>query len=730
MSTPLSEGWPAAILAGVIIGAVETVLAVAFAAFVFGGLLQARLPDGIGLYLAAAAATLAMFAWRGGRRGVVASVQDAAAAVLAGAAAAAAAKAAQIQQLATQTGMKDYEAPDVFLTVIAATLVVTVLCGIVFLVLGWRGWGSLIRFVPYPVVGGFLAGTGWLLFTGGIYVASSVQVDLDRIHDLARSYTLVRWLPALAFGVVLLLAVRIVRKPLVIPVSIGVALAGFVLVALASGSDLAEVRQGGWLLGPFETTRLWQPWTLRAVAGADWGAVAGSWPTMATAVFVAALALLFNIGGTELLLDRDLDTDRELRDAGVLNVVSGALGGIPGYHALSLTALAARMSVDARRAGFIAALVPLGAVVAGASAVELIPRIIVSGLLVYVGLSFIVDWAWDKRHILPRVEYLVVLVILVVIIAQGYLAGIVIGLVLAAVLFAFSYGRVDLVREVLFGDTYHSNVARPSAERAVLRASRDRVLILRLTGFAFFGSTARLLERIRARVGSVPPGFVVIDLRRLTGMDASAVVAFSKAMRMIAAHGSKLVITGASERVRTDLERGGVTEHRGSLRFEPDLDRGLQLCEDALLEEEATGSVEELARVGDRLPAGLAAYMERVAVGEGTVVLRQDEPPGDLYVLEEGRLSVEMLTPEGRGMRLGTLRPGVVVGELAFYTGAPRIADVVAETPCVVLRCTREQIARIEADDPAAAIALHRWFAETLAGRLRETMETFDPLLD
>jgi sulfate permease, SulP family len=140
--------------------------------------------------------------------------------------------------------------------------------------------------------------------------------------------------------------------------------------------------------------------------------------------------------------------------------------------------------------------------------------------------------------------------------------------------------------------------------------------------------------------------------------------------------------------------------------------------------------VEELARVGDRLPAGLAAYMERVAVGEGTVVLRQDEPPGDLYVLEEGRLSVEMLTPEGRGMRLGTLRPGVVVGELAFYTGAPRIADVVAETPCVVLRCTREQIARIEADDPAAAIALHRWFAETLAGRLRETMETFDPLLD
>jgi SulP family sulfate permease len=730
VSTPRSEGWPTTIAAGVIIGAVETVLAVAFAAFIFGGLLSKNLPDGIGLYLAAAAVTVAAFAWRGGRRGVVGSVQDAAAAVLAAAASAAAAKAAALQQVAIVVGLKDYEAPDVFLTVIAATLVVTVLCGVCFLVLGWRRWGNLIRFVPYPVVGGFLAGTGWLLLTGGIYLASSVQVDLNRIDDLSRPYSLMRWLPALAFGIVLLLATRIVRKPLVIPVTIGIGLAGFVLVALASGAALDEIREGRWLLGPFETTRLWQPWTLRAVSGADWGAVVGSWPTIATAVFVAALALLFNVGGTELVLDRDLDTNVELRDAGVLNVVSGALGGIPGYHALSLTALAARMNVNARRAGLIAALVPLAAVVAGASVVELIPRTIVSGVLVFLGLAFLVDWVWDKRKILPRIEYLVVLVILAVIIAQGYLAGIVVGLVLAALLFAFSYGRVDLVRQVSFGDAYHSNVDRPPAERAALRALRDRVLILRLSGFVFFGSTARLLERIRARVESSPPRFLVIDLRRVTGMDASAVVAFSKAMRLASSHGSELVFTGASEPVRAELERGGVTEQRESLRFEPDLDRGLERCEEVLLAEEVEAAGEQVTRGPDGLPAGLAPYMERVAVSEGTVVLRQEEPPGDLYVLVEGRLAVQTVTPEGRRVRLRILRPGVVIGELAFYTGAPRTADVVAETPCVVLRCSREQIARIESDDPVAAIVLHRWFAETLAGRLSETMHTFDSLLD
>ena len=56
---------------------------------------------------------------------------------------------------------------------------------------------------------------------------------------------------------------------------------------------------------------------------------ARSWAVIATAVFVAALAMLFNVGGTELVLDRDLDTNEELRDAGLLNVVSGVLGGIP-----------------------------------------------------------------------------------------------------------------------------------------------------------------------------------------------------------------------------------------------------------------------------------------------------------------------------------------------------------------------------------------------------------------
>jgi SulP family sulfate permease len=719
------------IAAGVIIGAVEVVLAIAFAAFVFGGVLVGRLGDAIGLYLVAAALTLGILAWRAGSRGVVGSVQDAAVAVLALVAAATAAKAAAITRVAEVAAIGSFETPDVFLTVIAATLVVTILCGVVFLVLGTFRLGNLVRFVPYPVVGGFLAGTGWLLLKGGIYVASGVEVHLRTIGLMGSSATLKHWLPAFVFGVILLLAVRLVKKPFVIPIVLAGGLVMFAIGMFVTGSSLEAARQGRWLLGPFESARLWEPWTLRALTGADWSAVLAQWAGIATAVLVAALAILFNISGTEVVLHRDLDTNRELRDAGFLNVVSGAIGGIPGYHALSLTALAERMSVNARAAGLVAALVPLTAVVFGAAVIELIPRVIVGGVLVFLGLAFIVEWVWDKRRVLPRFEYVVVLVILAGIVAKGFLPGVVIGLVMALVLFAVSYGRIELVREVGFGETYRSNVDRPAAERAALREMGERVQILRVHGFVFFGSANGLLERIRKRVEDSAPRLLLVDLRRVTGVDASAVVAFVKVVRLAEAHGFELVFAGASDQVHAQLERGGVEASEGVVAFEPDLDRGLQRCEDVLLAESRL----EVARADpvqalDGLPPNLVTYLERESLSEGTVLIRQDETSVDVFLLESGRLRVEMRTPDGARKRLRTVLPGVVVGEVAMYTGVPRTADVVAETPSVVLRLSRASMERMEAEEPELAATLHRWLARTLAERLSDTQRTFDSLLD
>ena len=124
--------------AGAVIGVVEVVLAISFAVLVFSGFLEDARPAGIGIYLVAAALTLAILAWRAGTRGVVGSVQDAAVPVLA--------------IVASSAALHTFGGVDqAFLTVVAATMIVTLLTALTFLVLGTFRLGNLARFIPYPV---------------------------------------------------------------------------------------------------------------------------------------------------------------------------------------------------------------------------------------------------------------------------------------------------------------------------------------------------------------------------------------------------------------------------------------------------------------------------------------------------------------------------------------------------------------------------------------------------
>ena len=104
------------------------------------------------------------------------------------------------------------------------------------------------------------------------------------------------------------------------------------------------------------------------------------------------------------------------------------------------------------------------------------------------------------------------------------------------------------------------------------------------------------------------------------------------------------------------------------------------------------------------------------------MLIRQDEPPDDVFVLESGRLRVEMVTPEGTRMRLRTVLPGVVVGEIAMYTGESadrRRGRRDAERGAAAQPARRSSGWR--RTEPELAAALHRWLATTLSERLTET---------
>jgi SulP family sulfate permease len=716
--------------AGVVIGVIEVVLATSFAALVYGGDAAVHLPKAIGLNLFGAAAVMTVIALRSSLPGMVGSTQDITAVILS----LLAASITRDQPGALYT---------TFLTLVAAVILTSALTGVLFLVMGRLNLGGLVRFVPYPVIGGFLAGTGWLLFKGGIGILATRDLTLMSLPRFVRPDPLLKWVPGVAFAVILLILVRRFRHFLIIPGAVVGGVMLFYVVLTATGTSLTLARVHGFVMGPFPYGGdLFDPLSLEALTRADWAALLGQFPSVLALLLVAVVALLLNTSGIELIMGRDTDLNRELQAAGLANVAGATGGGLVGFHALSLTALAQRTGSSSRLVGPVAAAVCVIALVFGADTLSLFPRAVLGGLIVFLGLAFLFEWVVEGWKKLPRRDYLVVVLIVLVVAAVGFIPGVAAGLVAAIVLFIMDYSRVDVVKHALSGATYQSKVERDPQHREILRRAGERIHILELQGIVFFGTAHSLLERIRARLGdpALPPiTFLVLDFRRVTGVDSSAVLSLTKVLQLAVSRGFTVVLTGLGDRARRQLEHGGLTEDAGGLRILSELDRAVQWCEDRLLETaeappgEAARPLPALLREGfgeSVDPERLMAYVESVEVEAGHELIRQGEPSDDLYFLESGRVTAQFLRPDGQSIRLRTMGPGTVVGEITMYLDSVRTASVVTDSPSKLYRLTRTALSDMERRDPHLASAVHRLFARLLADRLSDALLSMDALLD
>jgi SulP family sulfate permease len=726
--------------AGVVIGLLEVVLVASFAAVIFGGRGSVNLPDAIGFNLFAAFVVMTVIALGSSLPGMIGSVQDSTAVLLA------LLSISIATQQSAETGytlQQTQALSQTFLTVVVAIVLASGLTGVVFVVLGSFKLGHLVRYVPYPVIGGFLAGTGWLLVKGGIGVLASRSLSLAEIEIFRRPGMVLRWLPGLLFALVLLLLVRQFRHFLTIPVTLVAGVAVFYLVLWATGTTVEAAEIRGFLLGPFPPGgALFDPALGEAFSHAAWGAIFGQTLTILTVVLVAVLALLINATGIELVADRDTNVNRELLVAGVANMGAAAGGGIVGFQALSLTALARRTGATTRLVGLVAAGVCLLALAFGAQALSLFPRSVLGGLVVFLGLSFLVEWVIEARTRLLRRDYAVVLLILVTVAFLGFLAGVVVGLLLAAMLFVLDYSRINVVKDDISGSLYRSRVEREPDRLEVLRSQGDRIHVLTLQSIVFFGTAYSLLERIRSRAqdAALPLlEYLVLDFRRVATLDSSAVLAFAKVHLLAESRDFTLVLTGLSDPVRRQLERGGFAVSEPRVRTFAELDRGVEWCEDRILEAEAASAPEGRPAAAGLLRSGfgdevdlqkLMAYLEVEEIDEGHELIRQGDSSDDLYFLESGRLTAQLIGPDGEPVRIQTMGAGTVVGEVSMYGGTARTASVVSEAPSKLYRLTRASLESMEERDPELAAALHRLFARLLAVRLADTQQTVRALLD
>ena len=721
------------IVGGIIIGFTLVFLEISFAALIFSGDLSVYLAQGIGFILFGTCAICFIITMISSRPEMISISQDVPAAIF------------SVVSVSIAAALP-HNLDSAFHTLVAVIIITSLVSGITFIAMGRFRLGRLVRYIPFPVVGGFLAGTGWLLANGAMGVMLDESLTFALIPKLFQPDTLVMWLPGTIFAFVILISLRRIDHSLLVP---GLIVGGFMVfyaVLAVTGTSIEEARSMGLLLGSMPDGGLWKLPTASLFADVDWRIVLSQAGSMVAILLISIISLLFNTTGLELILKKDIDLNRELTAAGIANVVAGLGGGVVGYQALSLSALGNRLGSPTRILGITASLICIVTMLFGASVLSYFPLPILGGLLMFLGLSFLTEWVYDSWFKLSKTDYLLVILILVAIANFGFLKGVFAGLVVAALLFVVNYSKVEVAKHKLDGDSCRSPVDRSGIQQRCLDEKAELLFILKLQGFIFFGTADSLLNQVTERVDDSSretPRFVILDFRHVSGFDASAINSIMKMKQLAEKSGFVLVFANLTEWMREQLTIGGVVdEAEDTVRLFSEFDYALEWCEDEIIflclgddavqDARIDSFLSRLAIDGKQNDAFLK-YLERVTYRSGETVISQGAVADELYFIESGSLTVALETEENRTVRLRTVKSGNVVGEMGMYLGlsgdAYRSASVTANEESVLYRLTRKSLIRMERKNPDLAAALHRFIITLLSTRLIQTNRMVETLM-
>jgi len=725
--------WLTVTYAGLLTGVLTVVTSVSLAALIFSGALSVHLAYGINIALVTAAVTGLILALAGSSNFSISIPQDRVAPILAIMAAGIAA--------AAPPSASDSQ---VLLSIVVAIVATTLITGISLLALGLARAGGLIRFLPYSVLGGFFAGTGWLLVVGGITVMTGQEIDsLAGLIQLAEPDLLLRWLPGLAVAVVIVIVSRKVSSAIALPLVLITGAGLFILINLQSGETLETLEADGWLLGPLHSSEfgIFEFTLPQLLNRGDWSVVMDQWANIGTVVLITAVSIILTISALEMLSGSDIDINRELRVTGIANLVAGLTGGMVGFHSLSFSSLTLELGARRRASGLIAAVIAGTALFLGADNVGFLPRMVVGALLLFIGFSILMKWLIASWYQLPLGDYLAIPLILVIIATVGFIEGLIVGLLAALIQFVLNYSRTPVIRYALSGKHARSTVERGLDDERCLSEAGERLYVLKLRGYLFFGTTVQLSIRLRERAkdrSKMPLEFVVLDFEHVHGVDSSAAFEFNR-MRLIARNeGFILLLTGLKPEMHHQLLDGQILEKDSHIREFTDLDHGLEWYENQLLEtigdcqnRVSATALQHLSRLFSAPAAAdeFLGYLTEVQFNEGDELIKQGDASRDLYFMEEGDVSVYLRPAAGEMVRIRRTGPGTVLGELGFYLDTPRTASVIADGPGKAYRLTADALNEMERRHPALAAALHRFMADLLAERLLRTTHTLEAVL-
>ncbi|RDB42833.1 C4-dicarboxylic acid transporter DauA [Halomonas sp. DQ26W] len=470
---------------------------------------------------------------------------------------------------------------------VGGLLIATLMAGLILVALGLARLGSLIQFVPYPVVLGFTAGIAVviaLLQLPDFLGLNEVPLGDSTLHNLA---LVLRALPTLApaeVGVGLLtLATLILWPRLKVPVPVPAPLVGLVVGTLAAqaviplGIEIDTIAsrfswefqgQTGSGIPPFAPD-LVLPWRL---PGPDGTPLVVNFtlirellgPALAIAMLAAIESLLCAVVADGLTRTRH-EPNAELVGQGLGNIVVPFFGGITATAALARTATNIRSGAFSPVAAVVHSVVVLLAVVALAGVLGLVPMAALAALL------FIIAWNMSEaRHFVhtlksaPGSDVAILVICFGLTVIFDMVLAVAVGIGLAAALFIRRMAEITHARRLDPGDS------------ELARSLPRQVALYDVNGPLFFGAAEKAISSLRIVDPEVK--VVMLDMRDVPSLDTTAIVALQSLIEELRSRNVGLIFIGMPARMVMKLRRAGLYREAGQLSAVNHLDHAQRLA--------------------------------------------------------------------------------------------------------------------------------------------------------
>jgi len=615
------------------------------------------------------------------------------------------------------------------------------LCGGIQILFGLIGLGRLIKYMPYPVVSGYLSGVGLIIILSQVPRFLGVPKGA-RLTEALSSPAMWNWngiIVGVATIVVMVVAPKLTKA---LPAAILGLTAGVLTYFLLGLRDrsLLTLADNPLVVG-----------ALGSSGAGFWGSIAGRWKSfdvlgaaewkmLVTPALTLAVLLSIDTLKTCLIVDTLTrsrhNSNRELIGQGLANVASGFCGGIPGAGTMGASLVNLSSGGATRRSGLFEGGFALVAFLVLGGLVAWVPIAALAAILIIVGFRMI-----DRNsvHLLRSRSTILdfVVIVSVVIVAEtiSLIAASAVGIGLAILLFIREQVGGAVVRRKTYGNVMTSKQIRLPDEAAILERRGAGTVIFELQGSLFFGTTDKLYTELEPELKT--RDYVILDMRRVQSVDITAVHLIEQIHAILSERNGMLIFSDLPHSLPSgrDLheyfDQVGLARPDSRVKVFEILDEALEWVENRLFEQEYVErqsqrplELEEISLFRGRKQEtleDLKGCIESRSFTVGQNIFTSGDSGDELFLIRRGEVRIILPLAGQQYHHLATFGRGAFFGEMAFLDHAPRSANAVALTDLDVFVLSRERFDALTAGHKKLGMAVMDGLARELAIRLRHT---------